>query len=596
MPAKKATHPAKDAPDLGDTETPQALKAELKAQKKAEKAVLKAAKKAEKEKKKRNKAPFDPLPPERSAADPAAIDTPAPRAPKDISTRGKDESMSFGRSLIEDPTARALSRVGVVDVGSNSVRMVVFDGAARSPAYFYNEKILCGLGKGLAETGMLNPQGKERALAALKRFALLAEGMGAAPLTVVATAATREAGDGPEFQAQVLAETGLQLHVINGDEEARLSAQGVLLGWPGAAGLVCDIGGNSMELARIGGGKVGKRISTQLGPFRLQQIEGGEEQRRAVIRRVLRQAQSKLHSEGERFYLVGGSWRVIARLDMERRNYPLTVLHEYRMPIPQILSTLDWLQGADLTSLRVRTGTSADRMELVPLACEVLRKIIDTFKPSEIDVSSYGIREGMLYESMPPALRDRDPLLEAARIAEITSARIPGTGKKLFEFLQPLFRDASDERIRLVKAACLLHDTTWRAHPDYRADLCFDNATRANLGGLDHQGRVFLGLSLLHRYKNSRSGSRLDALFRLLSEEEIQEAEVLGKAMRFGAMFAGGDPVRAGKLDWLPKQRILRLKLTPLGEDLFGEVAMARFNSLAQSLRAKTEIIRMQDA
>lgn len=623
MPAKKADHPAEDATPLDATADPQAAaqaphteidkkdqKAELKAKRKAEKAALKAVKKAEK---RANKPPFDPLPPERptpelptpelSGADtPAAISAdpaPPPRAArvhKTVTTRGRDESMSFGRSLIEDPTARALRRVGVVDVGSNSVRMVVFDGAARSPAYFYNEKILCGLGKGLAETGMLNPQGKERALAALKRFALLAEGMGVSPLTVVATAATREASDGPEFQAQVLKETGLRLHVIDGDEEARLSAQGVLLGWPGAAGLVCDIGGNSMELARIGGGKVGKRISTQLGPFRLQQIEGGEDQRRAVIQRVLRQAQSKMQSQGERFYLVGGSWRVIARLDMERRNYPLTVLHEYRMPIPQILSTLDWLQGADLTSLRVRTGTSIERMELVPLACEVLREIIAVFKPSEIDISSYGIREGMLYESMPPALRDRDPLLEAARIAEITSARIPGTGKKLFEFLEPLFADASDERIRLVKAACLLHDTTWRAHPDYRADLCFDNATRANLGGLDHQGRVFLGLALLHRYKNSRSGSRLDALFRLLSEDEVQEAEVLGKAMRFGAMFTGGDPVRAGKLDWLAKQRILRLKLTPLGEDLFGEVAMSRFNSLAQSLRAKTEIIRTQSA
>ena len=373
-----------------------------------------------------------------------------------------DDTMSFAPTLIEDPSARALRRVGVVDVGSNSVRMVVFDGAARSPAYFYNEKILCGLGKGLAETGRLDPKGKERALTALKRFALLAQGMEVSPMTVVATAATREAEDGPAFQAQVLAETGLKMHVIDGDEEARLSAQGVLLGWPEAKGIVCDIGGNSMELAWIGDGKVGKRISTQLGPFRLQQVEGGPEKRRALIQRVLRKAQSTLKAKGERFYMVGGSWRVIARLDMERRNYPLTVLHEYRMPIPQILSTLDWLQGADLTSLRVRTGTSVERMELVPLACEVLREIIAVFKPSEIDISSYGIREGMLYESMPPALRDRDPLLEAARIAEITSARIPGTGKKLFEFLEPLFADASDERIRLVKAACLLHDTTWR--------------------------------------------------------------------------------------------------------------------------------------
>ena len=205
-------------------------------------------------------------------------------------TGSEDDWGPFGRPLFDDASARALSRVGVVDVGSNSVRMVVFDGAARSPAYFYNEKIMCGLGKGLAQTGKLSPDGRVRALAALKRFSLLAKGMGIETLTVVATAAVREAEDGPAFQLQVLQDTGLKMWVIDGGEEARLSAQGVLLGWPDAKGVVCDIGGNSMELARIGDGKVGKRVSTPLGPFRLQQIEGGASKRKAVIDRVLRKA------------------------------------------------------------------------------------------------------------------------------------------------------------------------------------------------------------------------------------------------------------------------------------------------------------------
>ncbi len=510
-------------------------------------------------------------------------DEPAPVGDKDHGP--------FGRALFDDPTARALSRVGVVDVGSNSVRMVVFDGAARSPAYFYNEKIMCGLGKGLAETGMLHPEGKERALAALKRFALLAEGMGASPMTVVATAATREATDGPAFQARVIRETGLKIWVVDGDEEARLSAQGVLLGWPGARGVVCDMGGNSMEFARVADGTVGKRVSTKLGPFRLQQVSGGAVKRRALIGRVLNRAQDKIKSEGDRFYLVGGSWRVIARLDMERRNYPLTVLHEYRMQTKSLLDTLDWVQGSDLSLMRARTGTSAERMELVPLACEVLREVIRVFKPAEIDVSAYGIREGLLFEQMPERLRQRDPLIEAARSAEHASARIPGTGRQLYEFLMPLFADKPKDRLRLIKAACLLHDTTWRAHPDYRAEACFDNVTRANLGGLDHPGRVFLGLALLHRSKNSHAGSRLEPLFRLLSEDEIQEAEVLGKAMRFGAMLAAGNPAVAGELRWRPKKKLLELHLTPMGEGLFGEVARARFASLAQAMKASAQVV-----
>ena len=508
-------------------------------------------------------------------------------------TETDDDHGPFGRPLFDDPSARALSRVGVVDVGSNSVRMVVFDGAARSPAYFYNEKVMCGLGKGLAETGRLNPQGRVRALAALTRFSLLAKGMGIETLTVVATAAAREASDGLEFQAEVLAKTGLKLWVIDGSEEARLSAQGVLLGWPEATGMVCDLGGNSMELARIGGGKVGQRVSTPLGPFRLQQVSTDARKRAAHIDKVLADAQAELKSEGERIYLVGGSWRVIARLDMERRAYPLTVLHEYRMSPKGLLDTLDWIATADLAALRARTGTSPERMELVPLACEVLREIIRVLKPSEIDVSAYGIREGLLYEQMPERLRARDPLIEAARMAEKSFARIPGFGKKLYEFLQPLFVDVTPERLRLIKAACLLHDTTWRAHPDYRAEACFDNATRANLGGLDHPGRVFLGLALLHRYKNSHSGSRMENLFKLLTEDELKDAEVLGKAMRFGAMFAVGDPGRAARLAWEPQTKVLELDLTAEGQGLFGEVAQARFTSLAQSLKATTKLGEM---
>lgn len=496
----------------------------------------------------------------------------------------------FGKPLFDDPSARALSRVGVVDVGSNSVRMVVFDGAARSPAYFYNEKIMCGLGKGLAQTGRLHPEGKARALSALKRFSILAKGMDISPFTVVATAATREAEDGPEFQAQVLRETGLKLHVVDGAEEARLSAQGVLLGWPDAKGIVCDIGGNSMELARIGNGKVGKRVSTPLGPFRLQQVSSDPKKRKAHIDAILETARKEIKPDNDRIYLVGGSWRVIARLDMERRNYPLTVLHEYRMTPQGLLDTLDWLASADLSVLRGRTGTSAERMELVPLACEVLREIIRVLKPTEIDVSAYGIREGLLYEQMPERLRARDPLIEAARMTELTQARIPGFGKKLFAFLEPLFKDATPERLRLIKAACLLHDTTWRAHPDYRAEACFDNATRANLGGLDHQGRVFLGLALLHRYKNNRAGSRMEPLFRLLSETDIQAAEALGKAMRFGAMFSIGDPSLAGELRWSPKKQQLTLALTEDGLGLFGEVAQARFAALALALKAQTKV------
>ncbi len=504
-----------------------------------------------------------------------------------------DEWDPFGKPLFDDPSARALSRVGVVDVGSNSVRMVVFDGAARSPAYFFNEKVMAGLGQGLAETGRLSPKGRERALTALIRFAAVAKGLNIGPLTCVATAAMRDAEDGPEFRAILERETGLSLHIIDGPEEARLSAQGVFLGWPEAQGLICDIGGNSMELAEIGNGTVGRRATSQLGPFRLQQIKGGRKELIAHIQTVIADLVAAVGLGHERIYLVGGSWRAIARLDMERRGYPLLVLHEYRMEPDNLLKTLDWIEKSELNQLRAQTGTSAARMELVPLASLVLRELIQTFKPKEIDVSSYGIREGLLYEKMPDRLRTRDPPIEACRYAEKTQARVPGFAKTLHRFIAPIFGIIPPDRYRIHRAACYLHDTTWRTHPDYRAEACFDNATRADMAALSHPERVFIGLALLHRYKNSRSGSRFEPLFSLLTTEQIREAEILVKAMRFGAMFSSPDLAQIASLDYQSKKNQLTLRLSARGEPLFGEVTEARFQSLASAMKATPIVERV---
>lgn len=496
----------------------------------------------------------------------------------------------FERPIFNDPEARALSRVGVVDVGSNSVRMVVFDGAARSPAYFYNEKIMCALGAGLGETGHLNPMGRARALSAILRFQRLAEGMGLDGLTAVATAAVREATDGAEFCAEVLAETGLNIRVIDGAEEARLSAQGVLLGWPGSYGLVCDIGGSSMELAEINDGEVGRRVSSSLGPLKLRGLGGGKKARRAYINDTLDQLYAQMGSQKNRLFLVGGSWRAIARIDMHRQRYPLRVVHEYRMTATSVRDTAKFIDTSDLEELQHKCGISSARMELVPIAIEVLRGMLRRFRPYDIALSSYGIREGMLYEQMPDRLRNRDPLIEACRFAEAKDARMPGFGKSLYKFIQPLFKSAKPEQLRLVKAACLLHDVSWRAHPDYRGQISFETTTRANLGGLKHSERIFLGIALLHRYRNKRQGTQFEKLYKLLDPKAQNQAEVLGKALRFGAMLWLQDREDMGKMLWFPKKRELHLILPATAGPLFGEVAAARFQSLCTALEASSKI------
>ncbi len=506
-----------------------------------------------------------------------------------------DEWGGFGRPLFEDAAAMGLGRVGVIDVGSNSVRLVVFDGAARTPAYFYNEKIMCALGAGLSETGHLSPEGRKRAVSAVRRFAALADGMGIAPLTAVATAAVREASDGQAFCREVLAQTGVRVWVIDGQEEARLSAQGVLLGWPGSYGLVCDIGGSSMELADIQDGVVGHRLTSALGPLKLREIKGGPKAVKAYVKDTVSDLHQQMRREvGMRLFLVGGSWRAIARIDMERRGYPLRVLHEYRMTADDISTTAQYLEEVDHNALRKTCGISDSRMSLVPQAIVVLKTLLKSFKPKDITVSSYGIREGMLYEQMPQELRDRDPLIEAARFIEDKDARLPGFGKVLYDFVRPLFPSADWQEKRIIKAACLLHDISWRAHPDFRGEVTFDFATRAHLGGLKHSERIFLGLALLHRYTKRRS-TRFDAEMTLINADKIKQAEVLGRAMRLGAMLWVNADQAPGRISWDPSEQALELTLTDKARPLFGEVAEARLAALTSALGATCDVRFEQD-
>lgn len=490
---------------------------------------------------------------------------------------------------VPDAAARRLERIGVIDIGSNSVRLVVFDGMARSPAYFYNEKVLAGLGAGVKETGWLSKDGIARAMTTLRRFAGLVDRMQLSDVSAVATAAVRNARDGQDFIAAVERETGLHVHIASGDEEARLAAQGVLLGWPDAAGVVSDLGGASMELARVGEGKIGETGSGDLGPLRLAEI-ADRDMREKTIRKSVRALRKAVPGPVERLFLVGGSWRAVARIDMMRRGYPLPVLHGYEPPVSQFVETAEWIGRQQVASMAKATGTSIDRMKLVPYAAEVLIELVARLDPERVAISAFGLREGLLYGLMPEAMRRRDPLIEACRHMEKGLARCPGFGAALYQWLQPLYVDAPESEKRLVRAACLLHDTNWRGHPDFRADLGFETVARANMTGIDHPGRVFLGLALVYRYKNA-DGEMVARYAPLIPPARVREAQVLGGAMRLGAMLSGAS---TGVLEHTALERVenrLRLILRGPAQDFLNGAVEKRLQSLARRLAVEPEVV-----
>ncbi len=494
------------------------------------------------------------------------------------------------RFPVQEAAKARLKRIGVIDVGSNSVRLVVFDGMARSPAYFYNEKVLCGLGVGLADTGRLSRDGWISAMAALRRFAALARRMELSGLIAVATAAVREAVDGPAFCDQVQRETGLQLHVASGGEEARLAAKGVLLGWPHAEGLVCDMGGASMELAHLTAGVIGDCATSPLGPLKLADIRDPQAMAK-TIKKEVKALRKAVPGPAPRLFLVGGSWRAIAKLDMERVGYPLRVLHSYEPPIPQLVDTLGWIREQDQARMAALTGTSAARLSLVPLAARVLAELIRRVEPGKVKISAYGLREGLLFRQMTEAMRAQDPLIEACLHWEESAARSPGFGDALSRWLGPLFADRPETELRLIRAACLLHDVNWRAHPDYRAELCFDSVIRANFAGINHAERIFLGLVLYNRYKAAGPGDELSRYAPLIPPERAADAGVLGRALRLGAMLSGSAP---GVLEHAPLTLAGgRLTLTLMGgaHDFAGEAVERRLQALGSRLGLVAETV-----
>ncbi|MEL6977648.1 MAG: exopolyphosphatase [Pseudomonadota bacterium] len=485
------------------------------------------------------------------------------------------------------------ARFGVIDIGSNSVRLVVFDSATRTPAVFFNEKILCGLGETLEQTGRLSERGRERAFEALRRFQALTERMDLRAVAAVGTAALREAEDGQEFVADVAARLGVSVWVAEGADEARLAAQGVLLGDPLANGVVADMGGASLELTTLtpaGAGAGG--VTTALGPLRVMAWGGlSNGKRDARIDAALEAALTPALRRPPALYALGGSWRTVVRCQMERVNYPLRVLHGFSMPLSEAAAAAEWVAGLAPEAVHEMTGVSERRAAVTPMAARVLLRLLKAVKPERLVLSAFGLREGVLWEHLPAALRERDPLLDAAEALERSHARMPGFGAELWAWLRGPMAPFEPREARLAEAGCLIADASWRTHPDYRARSSFELVTRNALGGLDHEDRLYIGAALLHRYKGGKRALRAEPSMAYLSEEKAMRAEALGRGVRLGVVIAGAAPGLLPRCDLIrgapepgAEGGTLTLRLPGSAASLWGEEVEKRLHLFADAL------------
>lgn len=476
-------------------------------------------------------------------------------------------------------------RIAVIDIGSNSIRLVVYDGERRAPAVLFNEKVLCGLGRGLASTGRLSAEGVAMARANLKRFTALANGMGATEILTVATAAVREAENGPDFVEAVERENDLSIRVLTGNEEARLSALGVRSAMPEADGMMGDLGGGSLELVGLTGGQAREHVSLKLGPLRLMDEAGGNRRKAAdLIDRQLAKVPWLHHQAGRDFIAVGGAWRMLARIVMEKQRYPLHVIHHFSLEAGVARRWAARLAGLDREGLRGLGSLSRRRAESLPLAALLMERLLITAPPARVVFSAFGLREGCLFDRLPEAARGAHPLLAAASdLARV--GRFPENRDALFAFMAPILSLVHADHAALAEAACLLSDIAWMEHPDYRAEHAFERVLRMPVVGLDHPGRVFLAVALAARH--GAGPEKLDPrIVALLPADRSHQAQSIGLGLRLAYALTGGAPSLLERCRLNLTNRSISVSFAAGSEDGIGlgEAVTRRIESLAKHL------------
>ncbi len=437
----------------------------------------------------------------------------------------------------------ASEKIGVIDIGSNSVRFVVFEiyGASFTPVY--NEKVLAGLGRDLARTGRLHPQGSEQAFSALARFKLLAGAQGLSQILIAATAALRDAGDAKEFIGRVRREIGFDIKPLSGEQEAFISALGVIAGDKRAAGIAADLGGASLEMIGVRGGKAFGGETYPLGPFSMFKGEFSPDVLRPQIKKMLQSGADYL--SGQNLYLIGGAWRNLAIIHQKRTGYPLRVAHNYSLSPQEALLMADWACSAEgIEEILNWRGLSERRADTLPYSGLLLGILIQQLKPKSVILAPGGLRDGLVYNAFPDAVKQRSALFDACRALAQGRQQGKNFGLPLYEFLGGIsdilprgFETGNEERLR--GAACLLVGIGKGLHPDHKARMVFRTVLYAPLPELTHAERAYLALMLFSSYTSKKTSPNDEALSHLLSADRQNAARLYGEAMRLGVVLSG---------------------------------------------------------
>jgi exopolyphosphatase / guanosine-5'-triphosphate,3'-diphosphate pyrophosphatase len=499
---------------------------------------------------------------------------------------------------VRRPRKRA-SSVAVIDIGSNSVRLVVYEAMTRSLVSIFNEKTLCGLGREVQSTGLLAPDAVAKALTALRRFRALCKVQRVGRVYAIATAACRDASNGPDFIAKAERICGVPIEILSGPREAKLSALGVISGIHKPDGIVGDLGGGSLELIDVRGNQVRGGVTLPLGSLALQDLSHKSLKRAERIVKIELSGIPRLKAgRGRTFYAVGGTWRALARIHIIQSGYPLRVMHGYSIPAAEALDFAQRLRRLAAANMLANIEAVSDaRRPLLAYAALVLEYVIRVVHPKTIVFSTFGVREGLLYSMLPDAERSKDGLICAAQTLNELLSRSARHAQELIGWTDRLVRVVhlreTDEDRRLRHAACLLSDIGWRVHPDHRGEQTLELIINGNFGSISHQGRAFVGLSVFFRYAGLSEENHPPAeIQERLTPAMVERARVLGAAFRVAHLISAARPGVLPATHFRTQDRKLMLVFEHQMVDLVADRVGSRFKQLARLVGRTGSIVR----
>jgi exopolyphosphatase / guanosine-5'-triphosphate,3'-diphosphate pyrophosphatase len=499
---------------------------------------------------------------------------------------------------VKRPGKRA-SSVAVIDIGSNSVRLVVYESMTRSLVSIFNEKALCGLGREVQSTGLLAPDAVAKALTSLLRFRALCKIMKVGRVHAIATAACRDATNGPDFIAKAERICGVPIEILSGPREAKLSALGVISGIHKPDGIVGDLGGGSLELIDVRGHRIHSGVTLPLGSLALQDASHKSLKRaERIVETDLFGVPQLKAGRGRTFYAVGGTWRSLARIHIIQSGYPLRVMHGYSIPASEALDFARRLRRLASANILANIEAVNDaRRPLLTYAALVLEYIITVAKPKTIVFSTFGVREGLLYEMLPQAERSMDGLVCAAQSMNELLSRSARHAEELIgwtdRFVRVVKLRETEEDRRLRHAACLLSDIGWRLHPDYRGEQTLNLITNGNFGAISHQGRAFIALSVFYRYAGlSEENKPPTHVHEMVSPAMDERARVLGAAFRVAHLISAARPGVLPAIHFRSRDRKLMLVFEHKMVNLVADRVGSRFKQLARLVGRTGSIVR----